>query len=280
MPGRELLSRRTRIALADYFSGHTLHEIDAFFEAEEFVPGPLPGPVGGQRRTLVAAYYAAIDWTSRRDVVRFLRVVEEAMRAADLTVPFWQDVLRLLRQDGYVRRDERLVSVVPNAELLELAARLPSLGRGDLPLLMERIEAAVDTDPGLAVGTAKEMLETICKGVLEEHQVEFDAKAEVPALVKAACKQLALLPESISDQAKGVESIRRTLANLSSVATGVVELRNLYGSGHGRGSRGGGLEPRHARLAVSAVCAVVTFLLETDQKRRGDAPASTLPRTS
>lgn len=268
MPSKELLSRRTRRKLADYFSGHVLREIEAFFESEGFLPSPFAEPDGGQRRSLVAAYYAGIDWTSRLDVARFLRVVEEAMHHVDLSVSFWQDVLRFLKADGYVLRGDRLVSVLPNEELRALAAQLPSLVAGDFPLLMDRLLAAVDSDPGLAVGSAKEVLESVCKALLAEHKVEFDPKAEVPALVKAACKQLSLVPDSIPDAAKGAESIRRTLSNFASIATGLAELRNLYGSGHGRGSRGGGLEPRHARLAVSAVCAVATFLLETDFKRR------------
>jgi len=46
------------------------------------------------------------------------------------------------------------------------------------------------------------------------------------------------------------------------------ELRNLYGTEHGREKVKRGLNERHARLAVGAGITLSTFLLETFELRR------------
>ena len=53
------------------------------------------------------------------------------------------------------------------------------------------------------------------------------------------------------------------LSNLNQVSQGIAELRNLYGSGHGRDGRFTGIQPRHAKLAVGAAATLGTFLMET-----------------
>ena len=55
--------------------------------------------------------------------------------------------------------------------------------------------------------------------------------------------------------------------HVGSVAIGIAELRNLYGTGHGKGGNHKGLTVRHARLAVSASAALCMFLFETYETR-------------
>jgi len=38
-----------------------------------------------------------------------------------------------------------------------------------------RMETSVSEDPALAIGTAKELIETCCKMILEERQVDMDS---------------------------------------------------------------------------------------------------------
>ncbi len=75
------------------------------------------------------------------------------------------------------------------------------------------------------------------------------------------------VPESIPDSAKGADSIRRVLGNLATVTQGLAEIRNLYGTGHGKEGKRRGLAPRHARLAVGAATTLVTFLFDTHRAR-------------
>lgn len=132
---------------------------------------------------------------------------------------------------------------------------------------IKRMDAAVDADPGLAIGTAKELVETCCKTILADRNLTVDKSADLPSLVKQAAKALALTPADIPEQAKAAETIRRLLSNLGSITTGVSELRNLYGTGHGKDARTKGLQARHARLAVGAASTLALFLIETHEER-------------
>jgi hypothetical protein len=97
-----------------------------------------------------------------------------------------------------------------------------------------RMESAIDNDPGLAIGTAKE---------------------------------LDLTPADIPDRAKASDTIKRLLSNLASITQGVAELRNHYGTGHGKAAGAKGLQPRHAKLAVGAASTLAVFLAETHNER-------------
>ncbi|TGP49826.1 hypothetical protein EN873_28295 [bacterium M00.F.Ca.ET.230.01.1.1] len=132
---------------------------------------------------------------------------------------------------------------------------------------IERLEQSVERDPALAIGTAKELVESCCKSILAKRGIEVPKKADLPELTKTLAKELRLVPEGISDEAKGAETVRLILRNLGSLTQYLAELRGLYGSGHGRDGQHRGLEPRHARLAVGAAVAFIDFVTETHNRR-------------
>lgn len=125
-----------------------------------------------------------------------------------------------------------------------------------------RMNAALESDPDLAIGTAKEFLETICKTILNETGVETDNK-KLPQLVRLTQRELKLVREDIPEHAKAADTIRNLLSSLTTISSNIAELRNPYGTGHGRGANFQGLQSRHARLAVNAASALGVFLFET-----------------
>jgi len=131
-----------------------------------------------------------------------------------------------------------------------------------------RLENAVDRDPALAIGTAKELVESCCKSVLTKRGISYPHSADLPALTKLVAKELGLVPDDITDAAKGADTIRLILRNLSALTQYLAELRGLYGSGHGRDGQHRGLQPRHARLAVGAAVAFIDFVTETYRERQ------------
>lgn len=134
---------------------------------------------------------------------------------------------------------------------------------------IKRMESSIETDPDLAIGTAKELVETCCKTILKERHVSFFEKGDdLPKLVKMTLKELNLVPRSIPDSAKGSETIKRILSNLSSVLQGIGELRNKYGTGHGRDGSAKGLTSRHAKLVVGSTSAIVHFIFDTHVEKR------------
>ena len=129
-----------------------------------------------------------------------------------------------------------------------------------------RMEAAVLNDPGLAIGTAKELVETCCKTILDERGIEASKNDDLPQLVKQTVKELKLTPGDIPEKAKAVKTIRILLSNLATITNGIAELRNKYGTGHGKGAAAKGLDPRHAKLAVGAASTLAVFLAETHRE--------------
>jgi hypothetical protein len=132
---------------------------------------------------------------------------------------------------------------------------------------IQRLEKAVDTDPSLAVGTAKDLVETCCKTILVRRKVEIPKSADLPKIVRLVATELKLVPDGISEAAKGANIIKGILTNLASLTHGLAELRGLYGSGHGRDGKHLGVGPRHARLAVATAVAFIDFVTETYHER-------------
>ncbi len=77
---------------------------------------------------------------------------------------------------------------------------------------IRRLEASVDSDPSLAIGTAKELIETCCKTILAERGKPMVGMPDVSTLTKATLRELKLVPEGIPDAARGAEVIKRLLA--------------------------------------------------------------------
>ena len=132
---------------------------------------------------------------------------------------------------------------------------------------IERLENSVDRDPALAIGTAKELVESCCKTLLSKLGVKYSRSADLPTLTKLLASELGLVPENITDTAKGAKTIRLILRNLVAQTQYLAELRGLYGSGHGRDGNHRGLQPRHARLAVGSAVAFIDFVTETYRQR-------------
>lgn len=132
-----------------------------------------------------------------------------------------------------------------------------------------RMEAAVNQDPELAIGTAKELVETCCKSILKEAGITLSVGDDLPKLVKRTVAVLQLTPNDIPEQASAAETIKRLLSNLASISQGIAELRNNYGTGHGKHSGSKGLQSRHAKLAVGAASTLAVFLVETHRVRSG-----------
>lgn len=142
-----------------------------------------------------------------------------------------------------------------------------ALSAGWMAKAIERLERSIDSDPELAIGTAKDLVESCCKTILTERGVVFSKGVDINELTKLMVKEIQLVPEGISDQAKGADNIRLILRNLTQLTNNLAQLRGLYGSGHGRDGKHRGLQPRHARLAVASAVAFIDFVADTYRQR-------------
>ncbi len=133
---------------------------------------------------------------------------------------------------------------------------------------IRRMEESIEKDPSLAIGTAKELIETCCKTILAERGNPVSGTPDIPLLTKQTLKELRLTPDDIPEATRGNEAIKRLLQNLSGIGNGLAELRNLYGTGHGKHGHTKGLSPRHAKLAVGTASTFATFLFDTNKETR------------
>lgn len=101
---------------------------------------------------------------------------------------------------------------------------------------LHRLGDSVDTDPRLAVSTAKALIESTAKCVL------------------------GLAAKSVSDEDR---ALRQALRSLVALTQSVTELRNSVGIDHGAEELPKWVHPRHARLAVGAAQVWCQLMLET-----------------
>ncbi len=161
----------------------------------------------------------------------------------------------------------RETALVPSAVAhIERVVRLDDME--DVRRRIRRMDSNIETDPELAIGSAKEIVETICHLILDEHGVAAAATWDLSRLVKEASKPIRVTPQDVSDTSPSADSIRMVLGSLATVVAGIAQLRNAYGTGHGHAPGRSGLGPRHARLAVGAASTIATFLYETAVARR------------
>lgn len=126
--------------------------------------------------------------------------------------------------------------------------------------LMLRMQNENPTD---AIGKAKELIESCCKTILDNEGMVWDKNWNMSKLTGETLKLLNLTPESIPSSDPVAENIEAVLGNLRGITTKLAEIRNPYGSGHGKSASFTGLETRHAKLAVGCSITFVTFLWDT-----------------
>ncbi len=128
--------------------------------------------------------------------------------------------------------------------------------------------SSIENAPHIAIGTAKELIETCCKSILLDRGKDINSKWDLLDLAKETNKELQLLPKDIPQDKKASDTIKSILGSLINVVQGISELRNKYGGGHGKDPGFKGLSPRHAKLAVGAATTLAIFLLETNDLRK------------
>jgi len=123
---------------------------------------------------------------------------------------------------------------------------------------------AVLKDTETAIGTAKELLETTCKSVLKQKGVAIDKDWSLSQLLRATTRSLDFKPKHAQDAQRAETAILTILSGINNIVQGVAELRNSYGTGHGKDADFKGLETKFAKLFVGVVSHLVILLLETN----------------
>ncbi len=273
-----IVSIRTRIKFREYFVNSTLRVIHDAFKAYEVLcdSSYQPEGISGERRILVEQYYHTVNWSNRISVRKILKVYENVI--LDLTAQplgFYCNItyenncniagelMTQLKRDGIEWINNKLIEPISPSTFNDLMCFPDKLDGAHIQLQILRMKESVETDPSLVIGTAKELIETTCKTILEERGIPITGALDIPTLTKMLLKELSLVPEGVEDNKRGSDLIKAILRSLGTIGNDLSQLRGLYGTGHGKPAKTQALQSRHAKLAAGAAATLVTFLFET-----------------
>ncbi len=261
----EYIPPEVRITFRDFCVSHlVLRTIRDAFESqgfradEEYLPS-----VSGQRRTLVEQFYRNIDWSNIDHALRFLRVLNTALSFPWIDQKNKDDFLGVCRKAGLAVREGQVhLDAGLGVEWFMQGGRVSRLG---FEAYIQRMRDGLATDPESAVGAAKDLVEAVAKYVIRETTGQPPAKADAPRLVRDAVDALDLK----QDLPEGAKALQKILSGMNQVVQGISEVRNLYGTGHGRlPEEGARINVQHAKLAVGTSVVLATFLLDVLEERQ------------
>lgn len=120
-------------------------------------------------------------------------------------------------------------------------------------------------DPEAAITSAKSLLESVCKHILEEASVPYGEQVDLPKLYKEAAKQLNMAPEQHQEQI-----FKQILGGCQSVVQGLGSMRNKLSDAHGKGKNTIKPNARHAALAVNLAGSMAAFMVVSwNEKKNG-----------
>lgn len=119
-----------------------------------------------------------------------------------------------------------------------------------------------EADPSGAITSARTLLETVCKHLLEngDGSPGYGPNDDLPKLYRQVSERLNIAPSKHSEDA-----FKRILGSAASIVEGLGTLRNKVGDAHGSGGRPVKPAPRHAALAVNMAGSMALFLIETSK---------------
>ncbi|MBD3781620.1 MAG: abortive infection family protein [Micrococcales bacterium] len=213
---------------------------------------------------------------------RVLRGLQEAQRRPSRARELVEELLSALRTAGLVGQDatgadvDRLKRALGSAGwYLTDDGQLQPFGNVDLdtggrPALEEQVERLrrSTTDPALLIGTAKELLESVSKYVLEELGMPVNDKMDYNQLWHLARERLNVLPQQVDPNLPGAEAIRAIHQSTWNIADQVNRLRNLQGTGHGR-TLPTGVSEDLAMLVVREAATVADYMLARLDREKG-----------
>ena len=75
------------------------------------------------------------------------------------------------------------------------------------------------------------------------------------------------MPPELASQPQLEKTVTVLLNNLGSIGHQLAELRNQFGTGHGRATDHVGLPARHAKLAIGAAATLAVFLYDSHEAK-------------
>lgn len=142
---------------------------------------------------------------------------------------------------------------------------------------LDRALAAAVADPEIAVTAACAVIESVCRSILVELELEMPAKQDISALYRAVRDPLGLEPTKEGLSPEIVNDVKAVLSGLVTAVQSIGSLRTHAGGAHGKERGFKRIDTRIAKLAIHSASAVALFLIETWQMR---FPGRALPQAA
>lgn len=120
-----------------------------------------------------------------------------------------------------------------------------------------------NTDAEGAITSARTLLESMCKHILDEEGIAYDDKDDLPKLYRKTSERLNIAPSQHTE-----EVFKQILGGCTAAVEGLGTLRNRLSDAHGKGKIAARPRPRHAELAVNLSGALAMFVLSTWEERK------------
>lgn len=117
--------------------------------------------------------------------------------------------------------------------------------------------------PAEAIGKAKELVESCCRTILTKRGEAVNKDWSFQQLVNKTFDVLAVLPKEVDEKSPIAGSLKQIYGSLKGMVIPIAEIRNAYGTGHGRTADFVGIDSRHAKLLVGMSVTLVQFLWMT-----------------
>jgi hypothetical protein len=148
----------------------------------------------------------------------------------------------------------------PLDDLVE--SRTASLDSAGVSAAWEKALQRRSSDPPGAITAARTLLESTCKTILEDRDIKYSDRDDLPKLYSLVSKELKLAPSDHTET-----QIKAILGACTTVVKELGSLRNRVSDSHGSGRRRYRLAERHAALAVNLAGSMALFLMETHEAR-------------
>jgi len=139
-----------------------------------------------------------------------------------------------------------------------VSAKLIELNQGYIHFEWDKALKRRAEDPEAAITSARTLVETVCKYILDSLKIEYEDSLELPKLYKLTAQQLNLAPEQHHEAI-----FKQILGGCQTVIEGLGALRNKLSDAHGKSITQVKPSSRHAELAVNLAGSMSVFLLET-----------------
>lgn len=121
--------------------------------------------------------------------------------------------------------------------------------------------------PAATIGLSKDLLEAVIKTLLEKQQIEYSRRDSLETKANKLLTSLGLTRKTLKTEDDNIEEISTIIVtDFNQIIKNLNNLRNIYGTGHGKGELQKGritIPTRYAELAIGSTSTVINFLIQT-----------------